>query len=86
MIAAQQYYIEFGNAFDPERLFSLLPNYIPDYCLQVKDFYDFSKKFCYRTRRVSVCSNNKLRFFSKSTNERLFDLSCAVPKNIPKTY
>ncbi len=36
MIAAQQYYIEFGNAFDSERLFSLLTNYIPDYCLQNK--------------------------------------------------
>ncbi len=34
MIAAQQYYIEFGTNFDPERLMGLLPNYIPDYCLQ----------------------------------------------------
>ncbi len=46
MIAAQQYYIEFGNAFDPERLFSLLPNYIPDYCLQVKKiFMTFLRNF-----------------------------------------
>ena len=34
MIAAQQYYIEFGSSLDPERLYSLLTNYIPDYCLQ----------------------------------------------------
>ena len=34
MIAAQQYYIEFGSEMNSERLFSLLPNYIPDYCLQ----------------------------------------------------
>lgn len=34
MIAAQQYYIEYGTDLNTERLFSLLPNYIPDYCLQ----------------------------------------------------
>ena len=34
MIAAQQYYIEFGNDMNSERLYNLLPNYIPDYCLQ----------------------------------------------------
>ena len=34
MIAAQQYYIEYGNDMNAERLHSLLPNYIPDYCLQ----------------------------------------------------
>lgn len=34
MIAAQQYYIEFGTDLNIERLVNLLPNYIPDYCLQ----------------------------------------------------
>jgi myosin-7 len=34
MIAAQQYYIEYGNDMDTKRLYELLPNYIPDYCLQ----------------------------------------------------
>ena len=34
MIAAQQYYIEYGNDLNEERLFNLIPNYIPDYCLQ----------------------------------------------------
>jgi myosin VIIa len=34
MISAQQYYIEFGTDLNAERLFNLLPNYIPDYCLQ----------------------------------------------------
>lgn len=34
MIAAQQYYIEFGNDMNAEKLYNLLPNYIPDYCLQ----------------------------------------------------
>lgn len=34
MIAAQQYYIEFSSDLDVERLCGLLPNYIPDYCLQ----------------------------------------------------
>ncbi|KAG1715049.1 Myosin-VIIa [Nymphon striatum] len=33
MIAAQQYYIEFGTDVNIERLVNLLPNYIPDYCL-----------------------------------------------------
>ena len=34
MIAAQQYFIEYGSDLNSERLFNLLPNYIPDYCLQ----------------------------------------------------
>ncbi|XP_037976717.2 myosin-VIIa isoform X1 [Plutella xylostella] len=33
MIAAQQYYIEYGQDMNSDRLFTLLPNYIPDYCL-----------------------------------------------------
>ncbi|KAK7597849.1 hypothetical protein V9T40_010074 [Parthenolecanium corni] len=33
MIAAQQYYIEFCSELNSERLLTLLPNYIPDYCL-----------------------------------------------------
>ena len=34
MIAAQQYYIEYGTDLIEDRLFGLIPNYIPDYCLQ----------------------------------------------------
>ncbi|XP_046961544.1 myosin-VIIa isoform X2 [Vanessa cardui] len=33
MIAAQQYYIEYSQDMNTERLYTLLPNYIPDYCL-----------------------------------------------------
>ena len=33
MIAAQQYFIEFGTDLNQDRLLGLLPNYIPDYCL-----------------------------------------------------
>ena len=33
MVAAQQYYIEYNNDMQGERLMNLLPNYIPDYCL-----------------------------------------------------
>ena len=33
MIAAQQYYIEYGTDMNGDRLLNLLPNYIPDYCL-----------------------------------------------------
>ncbi|CAG0902783.1 unnamed protein product [Cyprideis torosa] len=33
MLAAQQYFIEFGTDMNVERLRNLLANYIPDYCL-----------------------------------------------------
>nr|CAI5854908.1 unnamed protein product [Callosobruchus analis] len=33
MIAAQQYFIEYDTDMNVERLLTLLPNYIPDYCL-----------------------------------------------------
>ncbi len=33
MIAAQQYYIEYNTDISTERLYSLIPNFIPDYCL-----------------------------------------------------
>ncbi|XP_055389301.1 myosin-VIIa isoform X2 [Condylostylus longicornis] len=33
MIAAQQYFIEYGTDLSMDRLFTLLPNFIPDYCL-----------------------------------------------------
>ncbi|XP_049856810.1 myosin-VIIa [Schistocerca gregaria] len=32
MIAAQQYYIEYGTDLNIDRLYNLLPSYIPDYC------------------------------------------------------
>ena len=34
ILAAQQYYIEYGNDLNEERFYNLVPNYIPDYCLQ----------------------------------------------------
>ena len=40
MIAAQQYYIEYGTDINGERLYGLLPNYIPDYCLQTDNALD----------------------------------------------
>ena len=40
MIAAQQYYIEYGTDINGERLYGLLPNYIPDYCLQTDNSLD----------------------------------------------
>uniref|UniRef100_A0A182SCD0 Myosin-VIIa n=1 Tax=Anopheles maculatus TaxID=74869 RepID=A0A182SCD0_9DIPT len=33
MIAAQQYYIEYSTDMSMDRLYTLLPNFIPDYCL-----------------------------------------------------
>ena len=40
MIAAQQYFIEFGTDMSADRLMNLLPNYIPDYCLQTDNALD----------------------------------------------
>lgn len=37
MIAAQQYFIEYGSDINIDRLLTLLPNYIPDYCLSTGD-------------------------------------------------
>ncbi|XP_045594548.1 myosin-VIIa isoform X2 [Procambarus clarkii] len=37
MIAAQQYYIEFGTDMNTDRLFNNLPGYIPDYCVSAGD-------------------------------------------------
>ncbi|XP_063242244.1 myosin-VIIa [Bacillus rossius redtenbacheri] len=37
MIAAQQYYIEYGSDLGLERLFNLMPSYIPDYCLATSE-------------------------------------------------
>lgn len=37
MIAAQQYYIEYGSDIGVDRLLALLPSYIPDYCLTIGD-------------------------------------------------
>ncbi|KAH8375739.1 hypothetical protein KR093_008372, partial [Drosophila rubida] len=37
MIAAQQYFIEYGTDMSMERLFTLLPNFIPDFCLSGVD-------------------------------------------------
>ncbi|XP_071536430.1 myosin-VIIa isoform X6 [Panulirus ornatus] len=37
MIAAQQYYIEFGTDMNTDRLYNNLPGYIPDYCVSAGD-------------------------------------------------
>lgn len=37
MLAAQQYYIEFGEQMDFEKLLESLPHYIPDQCLQAAE-------------------------------------------------
>lgn len=37
MIAAQQYYIEFGSDMNTDRLFNNLTSYIPDYCVSAGD-------------------------------------------------
>lgn len=37
MIAAQQYYIEFGSDMNTDRLYNNLTSYIPDYCVSAGD-------------------------------------------------
>src|SRR6218665_4164380 len=37
MIAAQQYYVEFGPDFRPEHLSTMIGNYIPDYFIHAND-------------------------------------------------
>ena len=74
MIAAQQYYIEYGNDLNEERLFNLIPNYIPDYCLQrdnavemwhhlvlqayKKASYTFAKSFCLQILKNDTFCSN----------------------------
>lgn len=37
MVAAQQYFIEYGVEMQRDKLLNMLPNYIPDYCLAGQD-------------------------------------------------
>ncbi|XP_076323728.1 myosin-VIIa-like isoform X2 [Tachypleus tridentatus] len=37
MMAAQQYYVEHGTNMNTSKLHSLLPNYLPEYCLEASD-------------------------------------------------
>ena len=57
MIAAQQYFIEYGSDVSTERLLTLLPNYIPDYCLSSGD------KAIDRWTQLTVAALKKVFFF-----------------------
>ena len=57
MIAAQQYYIEYGTDMSGERLLNLLPNYIPDYCLTGDKPVEYWHQLISQAfRKVSLCS------------------------------
>ena len=56
MIAAQQYFIEYGSDISIDRLLTLLPNYIPDYCLSTGD------KAIDRWAQLTVSALNKVVF------------------------
>ena len=56
MIAAQQYYIEYGTDMSGERLLNLLPNYIPDYCLTGDKPVEYWHQLITQAfRKVSLC-------------------------------
>ena len=57
MVAAQQYYIDYGNDVNIDRLLTLLPNYIPDYCLSVGD------KAVERWAQLTVTALKKVNYF-----------------------
>ena len=59
MVAAQQYYIDYGNDVIINRLLTLLPNYIPDYCLSVGD------KAVERWAQLTVTALKKVNYFLK---------------------
>ena len=57
MIAAQQYFIEFGTDMSADRLMNLLPNYIPDYCLTGDKPVEYWHQLISQAfRKVSLCS------------------------------
>ena len=56
MIAAQQYYIEYGTDMNGDRLLNLLPNYIPDYCLTGDKPVEYWHQLITQAfRKVSLC-------------------------------
>ena len=58
MIAAQQYYIEYGTDMNGERLLNLLPNYIPDYCLTGDKPVEYWHQLITQAfRKVSLCGD-----------------------------
>lgn len=61
MIAAQQYFIEYGNNLIPERLQGLLGSYIPDTCLQKPNAADTWLKSIVSKLRSPYFSNEHIK-------------------------
>lgn len=61
MIAAQQYYIEYGCKVNPERLQSLLPSYVPDQALQKPNAMHFWITMIIAKLRTPYFSNERIK-------------------------
>ena len=61
MIAAQQYFVEYGNSLIPERLQTLLGSYIPDAYLQKPNAMDSWMKSIVSKLRSPYFSNERIK-------------------------
>ncbi|XP_076454167.1 myosin-VIIa-like isoform X2 [Babylonia areolata] len=61
MIAAQQYFLEYGNSVVPERLQALLPSYLPEASLHKPNAMDLWLKLIISKLRASYFSDNRIR-------------------------
>ena len=60
-LAAQQYYVEHASDMNLERLVGLVPNYIPDACLQgIGSTEKWAQLIVNVYRRVSDCYNRNI--------------------------
>ena len=71
MIAAQQYYIEYCSDLNVDRLYNLLPSYIPDYCLASTD------KAVDRWGQLVVQAYKKV-IFRSNREKSLHDFICSL--------
>ena len=61
MIAAQQYYIDYGSNISTERLQSLLPSYIPDGALNRTSGLTYWMQQVMSKMRLDYFANNKIK-------------------------
>ena len=61
MIASQQYYVDYGNNLNPERLQSLLTSYIPDSYLQKANAIQFWMSSVVNKLKSPYFSNERIK-------------------------
>lgn len=75
MIAAQQYYVEFGSEFNAENLSTVIANYVPDHHLHSneKSIEKWTNLIIMAYKKVnSVVNDNDLSFFGWMINKQSF--------------